>query len=102
MVRAELKYLTDGRKDAANLIEWFLPLNALLARTALDPLGFASLRAETQKSTDPVVALYARLEVLAPRTPDRLTAVHRYRQDARANAHEQVEVKAKYRGTVRV
>jgi hypothetical protein len=73
VLREELDYLTKNRKDAASRVEWFLPVNILLARTALDPHGFATLRAEMQKSVDPVVALYARLEELAPRTPERLT-----------------------------
>jgi hypothetical protein len=73
VLRAEVDYLTKNRKEAANRIEWFLPVNILLARIALDPVGFATLRAEMQKSADPILALYASLEELAPRTPDRLT-----------------------------
>jgi hypothetical protein len=72
VMRAELDYLIKSRSEAANRIEWFLPLNQLLARVALDPTGFAALRAEMQKSADPVVALYARLDELAPRPADRL------------------------------
>jgi hypothetical protein len=75
VMRAELNYLTESRKEAANRVEWFLPLNSLLARIALDPAGFATLRAEVQKSADPVVALYAQLDAVAPRTPDRLTSL---------------------------
>jgi hypothetical protein len=73
VIRAELDYLAKSRSEAAGRSEWFLPLNRLLARIALDPVGFAALRADVQKSADPVVALYARLDELAPRPPDRLT-----------------------------
>jgi hypothetical protein len=72
VMRAELDYLMKSRTEAANRIEWFLPLNRLLARIALDPAGFAALRGEMLKSPDPVVATYARLEMLAPRPADRL------------------------------
>ena len=73
VLHAELSYLIASHKDAANRTEWFLPLNGLLARTTLDPAGFAALRTEMLKSSDPIVALYARLETLAPRPADRLT-----------------------------
>src|SRR5579883_1164182 len=69
VLQSELTYLEKSRSEAANRIEWFLPVNTLLARTALDPLGFSAVRANMEKSKDPVVALYARLEALAPRTP---------------------------------
>lgn len=72
VLRAELNYLVGSRKEAASLTEWFLPLNTLLARTTLDAAGFAALRTEMLKSSDPIVALYAKLEALAPRAPDRL------------------------------
>ena len=75
VLRAELNYLIKSRNAAANRVEWFLPLNRLLARIALDPLGFGAVREEMQKSADPIVALYAQLEALSPRTPDRLTAL---------------------------
>jgi hypothetical protein len=73
--RAELNYLIKGRKEAANRIEWFLPVNALVARAALDPVGSAALREEMQKSADPIVALYTRLERAAPRSPGILTSL---------------------------
>ncbi len=72
VLRAELSYLVGSRKEAASLTEWFLPVNTLLARTTLDPVGFATLRTEMLKSSDPIVALYAKLEALAPRAPERL------------------------------
>jgi hypothetical protein len=72
VLSAELTYLEKSHKDAADRMEWFLPLNMLLARTTLDPVGFGALRARMQKSSDAIVSVYARLEALAPRTPDRL------------------------------
>lgn len=69
---AELDFLVQARKQAANSIEWFLPLNRLLAWTVLDPGSFAGLAASMRQSTDPVVAFYATLEKAAPRRPDRL------------------------------
>jgi len=72
VLHAELAYIVASRGQAASRIEWFLPLNALVGRTSLDPLGFGALRAELRKSSDPVVALYARLEEVAPRSADRL------------------------------
>jgi hypothetical protein len=75
VMRAELNYLTKNRNEAANRVEWFLPLNRLLARMALDPMGFGALWEEMQKSDDPIVALYTKLDAMSPRTPDRLTAL---------------------------
>ena len=75
VLRTELAYLEKSRAEAATRMEWFLPLNSLLARTTLDPMGFGALRAAMQKSEDAIVSVYARLEALAPRTPDRLMAL---------------------------
>jgi hypothetical protein len=72
VLRAEMEFLLGAKQQAAGRMEWFFPLNALLARTALDPAGYASFAEALRKSSDPVVALYARLEALAPRPPDRL------------------------------
>jgi hypothetical protein len=72
VLSAEMEFLLGAKQQAASRMEWFFPLNALLARTALDPLGYASFAEALRKSSDPVVALYARLEALAPRPPDRL------------------------------
>lgn len=75
VLKAELDYIVRSRDEAAKRVEWFLPLNALMARMTLDPLGFGGFSAEMRKSTDPVVALYARLEAVAPRSPDRVIAL---------------------------
>jgi len=72
VLRAELEWIAASHTSAASRMEWFLPLNGLLARTVLDPAGFGSFRAEMRKSADPIIALYARLEEAAPRSPDQL------------------------------
>jgi len=69
---AELDYVLHSRNEAANSIEWFLPLNRLLAWTVLDPAAFAGLREKLRQSDDPVVALYSRLEAVVPRRPEQL------------------------------
>jgi hypothetical protein len=74
-VRSEISYLLHSREEAATRMEWFLPLNALLARTSLDPVGYGAYRAELEKSADPVAALYAKLEAVAPRPPDRVISL---------------------------
>jgi hypothetical protein len=71
VLRSELEFLLQGRDQAASRMEWFLPLNGILARTVLDPIGFGGVAAELRKSSDPVVSFYARLEALAPRPVDR-------------------------------
>lgn len=72
VLRSELQFLLKNRDVAANRAEWFLPLNVMLARATLDPAGYGAFRAEMQKSDDPVVSLYARLEAVAPRPVDRV------------------------------
>jgi hypothetical protein len=72
VLRGLMDFLVQGREQAASRTEWFLPLNALLARTVLDPSGFGAFAAEMRKSSDPVVSVYARLDSLVPRSVDRL------------------------------
>ncbi len=69
---AELDFLLHAQSQAANRIEWFLPLNQLLAWTALDPAGLREFGEKLRQSADPVVALYAELEAFAPRRPEQL------------------------------
>jgi hypothetical protein len=70
VLRDEIAFLLGSRQVAASRMEWFVPLNALLARTVLDPLGFGAAAADLRKSSDPVISLYARLEAVAPRPAD--------------------------------
>jgi hypothetical protein len=72
LVRANLGYLKQSSQAAASRIEWFYPVNLLIVRIALDPLGLGPLLEDLRKSGDPVVSLYARLEQLVPRTPDKV------------------------------
>ncbi len=53
-------------------MEWFLPLNGMIGRAAMDPTGFGRLIDELAASPDPVIALTAQLERLAPRSPGRI------------------------------
>ena len=72
VLRAMLDYLKQNRFQQENRMEWFLPVNALIGRVALDPLGMGRLAEELGKVDDPIMALYAKLEAVAPRTPDRI------------------------------
>ena len=56
-------------------MEWFLPVNALMGRVGLDPAGLGKFAGELRQSSDPVIALYASLEAVAPRPPDRILAL---------------------------
>jgi hypothetical protein len=72
VVRAMLDYLKQNRFQQENRMEWFLPVSALIGRMTLDPLGMGRMADEFRKVDDPIIALYANLETLAPRTPDRI------------------------------
>jgi hypothetical protein len=72
VVRALLDFVRQNRFQAENPPEWFLPVNALLGHMALDPAGLGRLAPALRNSGDPVIALYAALETVAPRGPERL------------------------------
>ena len=72
VLRAMLDYLKQNRFQQENRMEWFLPVNGLIGRVALDPLGMGRLADELRKVDDPTIALYANVETVAPRTPDRI------------------------------
>lgn len=72
VLRALLDYVKQNRFQAENRIEWFLPVNTLIGRASLDPLGLGRLMDELRRVNDPVIALYANLESAAPRGPDRI------------------------------
>jgi hypothetical protein len=72
VLRAMLDYLKHNRFQRENRMEWFLPVNGLIGRLALDPLGMGRLAEELRKVGDPIMALYANLEAVAPRPPDRI------------------------------
>jgi hypothetical protein len=72
VLRAMLDYLKHNRFQRENRMEWFLPVNGLIGRLALDPLGMGRLAEELGKVDDPIMALYAKVEAVAPRPPDRI------------------------------
>ena len=72
VLRAMLDYLKQNRFQQENRMEWFLPVNALIGRLAMDPADVGRLASELAKVDDPTMALYANLETVAPRTPDRI------------------------------
>ncbi len=72
VLRAMLDYLKQNRFQRENRMEWFLPVNALIGRVALDPAGTGRVAEELRQVDDPTIALYANLETVAPRTPDRI------------------------------
>jgi hypothetical protein len=72
VLRAMLDYLKHNRFQQENRMEWFLPVNGLIGRLALDPLGVGPLAEQLRQVDDPVIALYANLETVAPRPPGRI------------------------------
>ncbi len=70
VLRAFLDFLKQNTFQQKSRIEWFLPVNSLIARASLDPLGLKDLWTELRASGDSVIALYAALEEIAPRPPD--------------------------------
>jgi hypothetical protein len=72
VMRAELGFLEDHPLRNSNPLEWFLPVNALVGRTTLDPAGMAASAGSLRSSKDPVIALFANLEQALPRSPERI------------------------------
>jgi hypothetical protein len=72
VLRAELEYLGKAKAAAENRVQWFLAVNALIGRVALDPLGLGKLAGDLRNGGDPVIALFAELDAAAPRTPDQI------------------------------
>ncbi len=70
VVRATLSFVAQNPFAKESRMEWFLPINALLGRMSLDPMGLGKLSNELAACGDPVIAAYAELERAAPRTPD--------------------------------
>lgn len=74
-----LKPLVDFLKasplQTSDRVEWFLPVNALIGRIGLDPLGSAKSAGILRDAGDPVITLYLKLEQLAPRPPDRVLSL---------------------------
>jgi hypothetical protein len=75
VLRANHEFLRQSRLEVPSRTEWFLPVSVLVGRVGVDPAGLARLGDVLCDSPDPVIALYARLERAAPRTPDRILAL---------------------------
>ena len=71
VLRSWLNYLKQSRATVSDRAQWFLPVNALIGRVALDP-GNTKLVELLRQQDDPVIALYVQLEALAPRGPDKV------------------------------
>ncbi|HWB87185.1 MAG TPA: hypothetical protein VG675_23780 [Bryobacteraceae bacterium] len=69
VLRAMLDFLKQNRYQTENRMEWFLPVNTLIGRIGLDPLGLGNLAGDVKSVNDPLIALYANLESLVPRSP---------------------------------
>jgi hypothetical protein len=65
--RAMVDFLKRSNLRASHRVEWFLPVNVLIARRILLD--------ELAASSDPVIALYAQLEKLAPRPSESIMSL---------------------------
>jgi hypothetical protein len=72
VLRAELEYVRKAKASVENRVEWFLPVNLLIGRVTLDPLGTGKLTGDLRGAGDPVIVLFLELEAMAPRTPDQI------------------------------
>lgn len=72
LLRALLEFTERNTLQVKNRVEWFLPVNGLIGRASLDPVGLKRIADLLRKSDDPIIALFANLESVAPRTPDRV------------------------------
>ncbi|MGB7759854.1 MAG: hypothetical protein WBL61_08500 [Bryobacteraceae bacterium] len=71
VLRSWLNYLKQSRATVSDRAQWFLPVNAVIGRAALDP-GNKKLAELLRQQDDPVIALYVQIEPLAPRTPEKI------------------------------
>jgi hypothetical protein len=72
VIREMLDFVQRSKFQTESRIQWFLPVNALLGRAALDSTGLGKLMPQFRESRDPVIAFYAQLESVAPRGPERV------------------------------
>ena len=70
VLRAELQYVVKDKASAASRAQWFLPINGIIGRVTLDPLGLSALSEDLRNTGDPVITLFAELDAIAPRRPD--------------------------------
>lgn len=72
VLMAWLDYLDGNRMEQDDRMSWFLPVNTMVGRVALDPPGLGKLSDALRKARNPVIALYMELERVLPRTPDQI------------------------------
>ena len=72
VLRAELAYVLKDKSSTGNRAEWFLPVNAIIGRVTLDPLGLGPLADDLRLTGDPVIVLFTELDALSPRRPDQI------------------------------
>ena len=72
VARALLDFVERSKFQSESRTQWFLPANALLGRAVLEPNGLGKLLPEFARAHDAVIALYAQLEKVAPRGPERV------------------------------
>lgn len=75
VVEAILDYLRLSRLAVENREEWFLPAHTLIAFAGLDRTGSSRLTDQLRAAGDPVIALYASLETLAPHTMETVAPI---------------------------
>jgi len=66
VLRAWLDCIKQSRSSVSDRAQWLLPLSSLIGRVALEQ-AHPELAEELRRENDPVIALYAQLEPLAPR-----------------------------------
>lgn len=66
VVDSWLAYLKHSRDTESDRAQWFLPISALIGRSALDPSN-TKLAGQLRAQDDPLIALYVAVEALAPR-----------------------------------
>ena len=75
VMRSLLDFVKQNPYQKVNRDEWFLPVNALIGRVGLDPVGLSRFAEDLRRVDNPLIALYARLETVAPRAADRILAL---------------------------
>jgi hypothetical protein len=75
VVKAMIDFTENSDFQKEHRIEWFLPANILIGRMAMDPLGPGKFAGRLRESKDPVIAMYSALEVVAPRSPDKIMSL---------------------------
>jgi hypothetical protein len=69
VLRSYLEYLQRNAFGRENRIEWFLPVNGLIALVSLDRSSLRNFYLDLRNSPDPIISLYAEVEEIAPRQP---------------------------------